>query len=299
MSAPSGPAAWAAAADVAEMVAAADVSHTRGCLNVTFAGLPEATWLQLKAEADFKGVNLTRTITMNVEPSDSIDLIRSKIWAITGIETELCLLTFFPQKTVLQDFIQFRHLRADPCTLHAHTPATAETAVEAVGPEVPLSQQEESREHYTSDEDSDYASTPSSAASRDYASAFDCVVQQDRRRVCVACNDECRPYRLVGRLPRRVIKTVAAMTVLSDRQVERVIDSLFSFAINELKKNGHFKFIGMLRLKMRPPTPARLAFSRLHNKVIACKPKKAQVKAFAMRKLKLRLAEELECRWLR
>ena len=89
------------------------------------------------------------------------------------------------------------------------------------------------------------------------------------------------------------------MTVLSDRQVAGVIDSLFSFAINELKENGHFKFIGMLRLKLRPPTPARLAFSRLHNKVIACKPKKAQVKAFAMRKLKLRLAETLECRWLR
>ena len=111
MSAPSSPAAWAAAADVAEMVAASGVSHTRaiGCLNVTFAGLPEATWLQLKAEADFKGVNLTKTITMNVEPNDNIDLIRSKIGSITGIETELCVLTFFPQKTVLQDFIQFRH----------------------------------------------------------------------------------------------------------------------------------------------------------------------------------------------
>lgn len=148
MSAPSGPAAW---------VAAADVADTSGCLNVTFAGLPEPTWLQLKAEADFKGVTLTKTITMNVGKSDDIDLIKSKIWATTGIQTSLCLLTFFPQKTVLQDHIQFRWLRADPCTLHAHTKATAETAVEAVGPEVPLSQHEMST-HDNSDVDSDYSS---------------------------------------------------------------------------------------------------------------------------------------------
>jgi hypothetical protein len=224
MSAPSGPAAWVAVADVAEMVAAAEKSDTSGCLNVTFAGLPEETWLQLQAEADFKGVNLTKTITMNVEPNDNIDLIRSKIWAITGIERELCLLTFFPQKTVLQDFIQFRQLRADPCTLHAHTPATAETAVEVVGPEVPLSQQEESREHYTSDEDSDHASAHSTAASTDYAallaelelSPFSCkmtdFVQLERK--CVACNDMvlpaqkwCGRHRRAVRMMRYYAKT--------------------------------------------------------------------------------------------
>ena len=131
MSAPSGPAALVTQKDV-----------TLGCLNLTFAGLPEPTWLQLFAEADRKGFTLTKTITINVGRSDDIDLIKSKIWSITGIETSLCLLTFFPQKTVLQDHIQFRHLRADPCTLHAHTKETAKTAVEAVGPEVPLSQHE-------------------------------------------------------------------------------------------------------------------------------------------------------------
>ena len=96
-----------------------------------------------------------------------------------------------------------------------------------------------------------------------------------------------------------VIRAIVAMTMLSYFEVQNVMDALFQIACTTLKRNGHFNFINMVRLKLKPSTLARQAIHPFTKKVIACKPKKATVKAFVLRKLKVCLSQELECRWLK
>ena len=96
-----------------------------------------------------------------------------------------------------------------------------------------------------------------------------------------------------------VSEFVSLITQLSIQKVDRVIDALFAVACAELKKNGKCNFINMVRLVLKPPVAAREGINPFTKKPCVFKPKPLRVSAFTLRKFKLRLADELECRWLR
>lgn len=99
--------------------------------------------------------------------------------------------------------------------------------------------------------------------------------------------------------PATVSSIVALITQLSLQKVDRVIDDLFAVACAELKKNGKCNFINMVRLVLKPSAAAREGINPFTKKPCFFKPKPLQVSCFALRKFKLRLADELECCWLR
>ena len=96
-----------------------------------------------------------------------------------------------------------------------------------------------------------------------------------------------------------VTQEVSFVTTLTDKQVDGVIDALFDVACAELKKNGNFNFINMVRLKVKPATAAKEGFHPITKAPIMIKAKRPSIRGYTMRKFKLALADELECRWIR
>ena len=76
-----------------------------------------------------------------------------------------------------------------------------------------------------------------------------------------AMKARCAARRQWGRPRAQTVRMqVSLRTMLMYKQVDGVIDALFDVACAELKKNGNFNFINMVRLKGRPATPAKEGF---------------------------------------
>ena len=99
--------------------------------------------------------------------------------------------------------------------------------------------------------------------------------------------------------PASVSTIVSLITQLSIQKVDAVIQSLFAVACAELKKNGKCNFINMVRLVWVPGRAVKEGINPFTKQPCVFKPKASRCKAFALRKFKLRLADELECAWLR
>merc|ERR1712138_152297 len=88
----------------------------------------------------------------------------------------------------------------------------------------------------------------------------------------------------------QVIASVAETNGLKNKQVKGVVESLFSVACGEIKKNGSFKLAGMLNLKLKkkPATPAKKGINPFTKEpcVFKAKPASKTVRALAMKKLK-------------
>ena len=92
---------------------------------------------------------------------------------------------------------------------------------------------------------------------------------------------------------------VSLLTMLTHKKVDGVIDALFNVACAELKKHNSFNFINMVKLKLKPATLAKEGFHPITKATIVIKAKHPVIKGRVMRKFKLALASELECRWIR
>merc|ERR1712023_153957 len=92
--------------------------------------------------------------------------------------------------------------------------------------------------------------------------------------------------------------SVASSTGLKAKDVKAVVASYMSVAAGQLKKNGSFKFVGALKLKKKPATPARKGVNPFTKEpcVFKAKPASQTVKCFAMKKLKEMLRNSRECR---
>merc|ERR1712080_239280 len=88
-----------------------------------------------------------------------------------------------------------------------------------------------------------------------------------------------------------VNSTVAESTGLKPKQVKTVLDGIMGVAAEQLKKNGSFKFAGMLNLKLKkkPATAARKGVNPFTKEpcVFKAKPASKTVRVLAMKKLKL------------
>merc|ERR1719463_965884 len=83
---------------------------------------------------------------------------------------------------------------------------------------------------------------------------------------------------------------VAETTELKAKQVKAVVTSYLELAAGELKKNGKFKFGGVLnmKLKKKPAVAARKGVNPFTKEpcVFKAKPASKTVKVFPMKKLK-------------
>merc|ERR1739845_135458 len=83
---------------------------------------------------------------------------------------------------------------------------------------------------------------------------------------------------------------VAESTELKPKQVKTVITSYVELAASELKKNGSFKFGGVLnmKLKKKPAKPARKGINPFTKEpcVFKAKPASKTVRVLPMKKLK-------------
>merc|ERR1719446_1190841 len=86
-----------------------------------------------------------------------------------------------------------------------------------------------------------------------------------------------------------VYSSVAETTGLKTKQVKDVVEGIMGVAAAELKKNGAFKFAGMLnmKLKKKPATPARRGVNPFTKEpcVFKAKPASKTVRVLAMKKL--------------
>merc|ERR1719376_1628489 len=84
--------------------------------------------------------------------------------------------------------------------------------------------------------------------------------------------------------------SVATSTGLKSKDVKAVVTSYMSVAAEQLKKNGSFKFVGALNLKLKKKaaTPARKGVNPFTKEpcVFKAKPASKTVKVYAMKKLK-------------
>ena len=90
-----------------------------------------------------------------------------------------------------------------------------------------------------------------------------------------------------------VFSTVAEKTSLKAKDVKAVVETLMGVATTELKKNGSFKFAGMMNMKLKnkPATKARKGVNPFTKEpcVFKAKPASKTVKVLAMKKLKTML----------
>merc|ERR1719324_1800306 len=86
---------------------------------------------------------------------------------------------------------------------------------------------------------------------------------------------------------------VAETTGLKAKDVRGIVESFVAVAAGELKKNGSFKFAGVLnmKLKKKPATPARKGVNPFTKEpcVFKAKPASKTVRALPMKKLKEQL----------
>merc|ERR1712176_98582 len=87
-----------------------------------------------------------------------------------------------------------------------------------------------------------------------------------------------------------VYSSVAEATGLKSKQVKDVVEGIMGIAASELKKNGAFKFAGMLnmKLKKKPAPPARKGVNPFTKEpcVFKAKPASKTVRALPMKKFK-------------
>merc|ERR1712224_1119568 len=87
-----------------------------------------------------------------------------------------------------------------------------------------------------------------------------------------------------------VYASVAETTGLKQKQVKGVVEGIMGVASEQLKKNGAFKFAGMLnmKLKKKPATPARKGVNPFTKEpcVFKAKPASKTVRVLAMKKMK-------------
>merc|ERR1712007_143907 len=87
-----------------------------------------------------------------------------------------------------------------------------------------------------------------------------------------------------------VYSSVAETTGLKQKQVKGVVEGIMGVASEQLKKNGAFKFAGMLnmKLKKKPATAARKGVNPFTKEpcVFKAKPASKTVRVLAMKKLK-------------
>merc|ERR1712054_90123 len=87
-----------------------------------------------------------------------------------------------------------------------------------------------------------------------------------------------------------VYSSVAETTGLKRKQVKGVVEGIMGVASEQLKKNGTFKFAGMLNMKQKkkPATPARMGVNPFTKEpcVFKAKPASKTVRVLAMKKLK-------------
>merc|ERR1719157_493969 len=86
---------------------------------------------------------------------------------------------------------------------------------------------------------------------------------------------------------------VAEKTALKSKDVKAVVETLMGVAVGELKKNGSFKFAGMMNMKLKnkPATKARKGVNPFTKEpcVFKAKPASKTVRVLAMKKLKTML----------
>merc|ERR1739847_240433 len=87
-----------------------------------------------------------------------------------------------------------------------------------------------------------------------------------------------------------VYSSVAETTGLKQKQVKGVVEGIMGVASEQLKKNGVFKFAGMLnmKLKKKPATAARKGVNPFTKEpcVFKAKPASQTVRALPMKKFK-------------
>merc|ERR1739849_64611 len=87
-----------------------------------------------------------------------------------------------------------------------------------------------------------------------------------------------------------VYQSVAESTGLKTKDVKGAVEAIMGVAADQLKKNGSFKFAGMLnmKLKKKPATAARKGVNPFTKEpcVFKAKPASKTVRVLAMKKLK-------------
>jgi len=96
----------------------------------------------------------------------------------------------------------------------------------------------------------------------------------------------------------QALAAVAEKSGLKKKDVRTIITAYMELAAGELKKNGQFKIAGCLNLKLKKnaATPARKGVNPFTKEpcVFKAKPASKTVKAYALKKLKEMVEEELE-----
>merc|ERR1719464_2124548 len=87
-----------------------------------------------------------------------------------------------------------------------------------------------------------------------------------------------------------VASAAAEATGLKPKQVKEALNAVVSIAAKELKKNGSFKFAGIMNMKLakKPAVPARKGVNPFTKEpcVFKAKPASKKVRVLAMKKLK-------------
>merc|ERR1712031_75896 len=90
--------------------------------------------------------------------------------------------------------------------------------------------------------------------------------------------------------PKAMTATQASSTGLKAKDVKAVVASYMSVAAQQLKKNGSFKFVGALNLKLKkkPATPARKGINPFTKEpcVFKAKPASQTVRDLALKRFK-------------
>merc|ERR1712176_914711 len=85
--------------------------------------------------------------------------------------------------------------------------------------------------------------------------------------------------------------SVAESTAMKPKDVKAAVEGLLAVAADQLKKNGSFKFGGVLNLKLKkkPATPARKGVNPFTKEpyVFKAKPASKTVRVLPMKKFKL------------
>merc|ERR1711993_91595 len=94
-----------------------------------------------------------------------------------------------------------------------------------------------------------------------------------------------------GALSQGAVAAAAAGTTgLKPKDVKAVLGAVVDIAAKELKKNGSFKFAGILNMKLakKPAVPARKGVNPITKEpcVFKAKPASKKVRILAMKKLK-------------
>merc|ERR1712166_397480 len=91
----------------------------------------------------------------------------------------------------------------------------------------------------------------------------------------------------------QVFASLAETNGLKAKQAKGVVEALMAVACSEIKKNGNFKFAGMLNLKLKkkPATAAKKGVNPFTKEpcVFKAKPASKTIKALALKKLKVAL----------